>query len=208
MKKILTITVIAISASIPHNTYATTLTLQCAFAETSYNCSIDTQNATLDDATCKNICSTCSGRVTLPAGYISTNGTTYISKQPLIGCPERKPDGFVNQYIRKCSCTLNTTIACDTANGYSGTATFDGSYFSGCTKGGGGIIIGPIGQICGIGEYVADSNCEPCPSFNGVAGTTQLMGKNPITSCYIPSGNVFTDDTGTYTLTDDCHYTE
>ena len=206
MNKILTITLIVIATTIPQSLYAVrNPTLECAFQATENTCPIiDSENVTLDSTTCNNICDTCQGQVTLPTGYITSDGATQTTKMPYTGCPEPVP-GSTTKYVTKCSCDIISTITCDTANGYSGTPTFNGSRFSGCTKEG-EIIIGPKG--CKRGEYLADLNCTPCPSFNSVSGTTQLMGPNKITDCYIPSGNVFTDNTGTYTLTDDCYYTE
>jgi len=49
--------------------------------------------------------------------------------------------------------------------------------------------------------------CTSCPSFNSVAGkSTFTGGRMPITNCYIPANTSFSDSTGTYVFTSNCHH--
>lgn len=64
---------------------------------------------------------------------------------------------------------------------------------------------------CAIGYYGASANgtsgCNRCPSSGGVYGTTANAGSSSITSCYLPSGNAFSDSAGSGTYTGNCYYT-
>lgn len=48
--------------------------------------------------------------------------------------------------------------------------------------------------------------CERCPSSGGVYGTTASSGATSITECFIPSGSLFSDDTGAGIYDGDCYY--
>ena len=62
---------------------------------------------------------------------------------------------------------------------------------------------------CAAGYYGSSTNgstgCTKCPSSGGVAGQS-AAGSIAITSCYIPSGNTFSDSTGSGTYTGNCYY--
>ncbi len=63
-------------------------------------------------------------------------------------------------------------------------------------------------KACLAGYYKSGTsglNCRLCPSFNGVAGASDI-GATSITDCYIASGTILSDTTGTYTYTRDCYY--
>ena len=53
-------------------------------------------------------------------------------------------------------------------------------------------------------------DCKFCPSAGGrINPATSVAGKNNlITSCYIPANATGSDDTGTFTVSNDCYYTE
>lgn len=59
---------------------------------------------------------------------------------------------------------------------------------------------------CKPGYYLSDGDCKRCPSSGGVYGTTADKNTGGITSCYIPSGNSFSDSTGSGTYTGNCYY--
>ena len=62
---------------------------------------------------------------------------------------------------------------------------------------------------CAAGYYGTSTNgstgCTKCPSSGNVAGQS-AAGSIAITSCYIPSGNTFSDSTGSGTYTGNCYY--
>ena len=98
------------------------------------------------------------------------------------------------------SCNItSTTYKC--ASGYYGTAT---SAFAGCTKcpnnatcaGGNGSTF-----VCNSGTYKTSSGCASCP-WPG----TSAAGSTSISSCYIRSGTLGSDDSGSYKYTADCYY--
>ena len=94
---------------------------------------------------------------------------------------------------------ISTTYKC--ASGYYGTAT---SAFAGCTKcpayatcaGGNGST-----YVCNSGTYKTSSGCASCP-WPG----TSAAGSTSISSCYIRSGTLGSDDSGSYKYTADCYY--
>ena len=51
------------------------------------------------------------------------------------------------------------------------------------------------------GQYDSAA-CQPCPED----GLTYTSGAQSITECYLPAGSNFEDNTGYYTLTDDCYW--
>ncbi|MCM1294253.1 MAG: hypothetical protein NC311_01680 [Muribaculaceae bacterium] len=63
-----------------------------------------------------------------------------------------------------------------------------------------------------ISDYL--EGCKKCPATSPVTGApkattdTVLGGTLAITDCYIPMNKTFTDRTGTYKYTSDCHYTK
>ena len=63
---------------------------------------------------------------------------------------------------------------------------------------------------CARGYYGTSTNgtsgCTRCPASGGIYGTTAAAGSTVITSCYIPSGNTFSDSTGSGTYTGNCYY--
>ena len=95
--------------------------------------------------------------------------------------------------------TTSMTYKC--ASGYYGTAT---SAFAGCTKcptnatcaGGNGST-----YVCNSGTYKTSSGCASCP-WPG----TSAAGSTSISSCYIRSGTLGSDDSGSYKYTADCYY--
>lgn len=63
---------------------------------------------------------------------------------------------------------------------------------------------------CSAGYYQssgtgASMTCSRCPSSGGIYGTNSI-GTTSITSCYIPSGTSFSDDSGSGTYTGNCYY--
>lgn len=58
---------------------------------------------------------------------------------------------------------------------------------------------------CAAGYYGVTSNgtsgCTPCPNSG-----TSAQASTSITSCYLPSGTVGSDSTGTYVYTSNCYY--
>lgn len=61
---------------------------------------------------------------------------------------------------------------------------------------------------CKPGYYLYADDCVRCPSSGGIYGTTVDNNTGGITSCYIPSGNSFSDTTGSGTYAGDCYYSE
>lgn len=71
---------------------------------------------------------------------------------------------------------------------------------------------------CNAGYYLTKSllagegmTCKRCPSYkdgngNTAYGTTASNNKNGVTSCYIPSGSTFSDETGKGKYTARCDY--
>lgn len=59
---------------------------------------------------------------------------------------------------------------------------------------------------CKSGYYLSSGKCVRCPSSGGVYGTTKDKNTGGITSCYIPSGNSFSDTTGSGVFTGNCYY--
>ena len=59
----------------------------------------------------------------------------------------------------------------------------------------------------GLAYLNDDDACVQCPALDRVAGQS-AAGSVAVSECYIPAGNTFTDDAGTYTLVGDCYYTE
>ncbi len=62
---------------------------------------------------------------------------------------------------------------------------------------------------CKSGYYKNGDTCLRCPpSLDGVYGTTVDKNTGGRTSCYIPSGNSFSDSTGSGTYMGNCYYSE
>ncbi|MCM1294974.1 MAG: hypothetical protein NC311_05485 [Muribaculaceae bacterium] len=157
-----------------------------------------------DSATCSstsNACTNCTGTITVPTGYKAANNATSVSVQATESCARKDASSLQNIYVKTCSCEpKSTTVTCDTANGYTGTPRISNGAFYGCAK-------QSSTTKCAKGEYLASDHCETCPSLHGVAATTKRIRlQYLITDCYIPKDSVITDETGTYTLTDDCQY--
>lgn len=158
-----------------------------------------------DSATCgstSDACAKCTGTITVPTGYKTANNATKVSVTAKESCATKDNTSLsLNTYVKTCSCEpQSTTVTCDTANGYTGTPYISNGAFYGCAK-------QSSTTTCAQGEYLASDHCEKCPSLHGVAATTtKLRVKYLITDCYIPKDSVITDETGTYTLTDDCKY--
>ena len=159
-----------------------------AFALTGIACYVSScPNRHTADSTCDNICNWCKGTATAPTGYIYKSAliedsySTSVSRNITLECGER---------TYSCTCgdksdtfTMSGTLVCDT--GYYGTPTYTyteryGDYFAGCYR---------------------------CPSSGGVYGTTAGPGATSVTECYIPSGNTFSDDSGSGEYSGDCYYT-
>ncbi|MDE5615523.1 MAG: hypothetical protein K2I81_01680 [Alphaproteobacteria bacterium] len=63
--------------------------------------------------------------------------------------------------------------------------------------------------LCNKGYYgTAMAGCTECPSSGGVKGTTNSVGTEKITGCFIPSGSQASDSTGLYKYQTDCYYAE
>lgn len=62
---------------------------------------------------------------------------------------------------------------------------------------------------CNKGYYGSGQSCTRCPSSSSsiVYGTTAANGATAITECYLPSGTIFSDGTGSGTYAGDCYYT-
>ncbi|MDE5616056.1 MAG: hypothetical protein K2I81_04470 [Alphaproteobacteria bacterium] len=67
-----------------------------------------------------------------------------------------------------------------------------------------------VAYQCAPGYYGKSTNgtsgCTRCPASGGIYGTT-VAGATEITSCHIPANTTMSDDTGAYTFTSDCFYT-
>lgn len=178
MKKILFLTTAIMATG---NTFAITLDTAVCYLSTC-------TNQQTPDSTCDNICSFCSGTATTPDGYVYqpalSTGTyqTSFTRQISLDCGES---------TYSCNCGVygvnnliaTGTLVCDT--GYYGTPTYTyteryGDYFAGCYR---------------------------CPSSGGVYGTTAGPGATSVTECFIPSGNTFSDDSGSGEYSGDCYYT-
>ncbi len=58
--------------------------------------------------------------------------------------------------------------------------------------------------ICNMRQYLdITKTCRDCP---GDGTTGKIGGGKDITDCYLPAGTTGSDSTGTYTYTEDCHY--
>lgn len=108
-----------------------------------------------------------------------------------------------------CSCKSEVTgYRC--ATGYYGTAT---SARAGCTvcpenatcTGGNDSTFS-----CNVGYYknAAGDGCEPCPEHVESGAQTSSAGVVDVTGCYVPSSSTWTDEKGTLSFEEDCHYTE
>lgn len=60
-------------------------------------------------------------------------------------------------------------------------------------------------SVAGVGVL---NNCKRCPSSGGVYGTSVAGNGTAITSCYIPTTSMLTDDAGAYQYTSNCYYSE
>ena len=65
---------------------------------------------------------------------------------------------------------------------------------------------GTVYTACKPGYYLDSGDCVRCPSSGGVYGTTVDKNTGGITSCYIPSGNSFSDSSGSGTYSGNCYY--
>ena len=115
-----------------------------------------------------------------------------------------------NEWQQYCGIASTNGITCTYRNGTGQcTCNTSGMMFQhgrGCVSSGGG-------RLCQSGYYGTNGNCTPCPTADGftiksAGSTTGGNGGGPtqITHCYIPSGSTATDNTGTWTYTNDCHY--
>ncbi len=77
------------------------------------------------------------------------------------------------------------------------------------------MIKGPLIEYCRCdkGYYMSSGNatdgagaCSRCPSFNGVAGQTNLWNLSSISDCCLPAGTAFSDDTGSGNFYEKCCY--
>jgi len=64
---------------------------------------------------------------------------------------------------------------------------------------------------CNIGYWAAEYSCHRCDSLPRADGGTQYgqtpaAGRYQYTSCYVPSGVKYKDNTGTYEFTSNCNY--
>ncbi len=80
---------------------------------------------------------------------------------------------------------------------FSGTAMAD---FSTCTT-------TYVYTVCNTGYYLANNACNRCPDQDGATGTTVASNSGGKTSCYMPTSASMTDNTGTYSFTANCYYT-
>lgn len=61
---------------------------------------------------------------------------------------------------------------------------------------------------CNRGYFKNGNYCTRCPAMGTTYGTTKIIGATDITQCYISAGTIGSDETGTFTYTNDCYYTE
>ncbi len=190
---------LTLAISLPQTTYAITLEpglgeLTCRYVACTYGTPDTTCNSSLDCVNCNN------GIVTTRNGITTTTTGTWTA----INCPT-----YNTTATYSCACRdQNTTHKC--ASGYYGTAT---SSSAGCTAcpsnatcaGGNGSTF-----VCAKGYYKDGTSCSPCPSSDGIAGTTASTGATSITSCYLPSGSTRafsdTNGSGTETISSNCYY--
>ncbi|MBQ8294705.1 MAG: hypothetical protein IJX89_04950 [Alphaproteobacteria bacterium] len=59
---------------------------------------------------------------------------------------------------------------------------------------------------CKPGYYLESGDCKQCPPSGDVYGTTVDNNTGDITSCYLPSGTAFSDETGSGIYNTDCYY--
>lgn len=125
-------------------------------------------------------------------------------------CCANCPFEYGASAIYDANCTSSTF--CNNCSGTITVSIINGVCTPTCNSGGDdGPIINPdnpdlpIIGVCEKNQYKGFRNqCSDCP--NG--GTTGIRGGgDSITDCYLPKGTTGTDATGTYTFTDDCHYT-
>lgn len=191
MKQLITTAVICAACT---NAYG--LGFQCYFVPSE--CSMAQA-----DSSCADICTTSvcprGQSAKLPAGY--TGSVT-------IGVQTQCND--TNSYSCKCGMSTASKLSC--ASGYYGTPQYvyyRGDAFSGCVKcPANTATCSGTTFTCARGYYKDGNKCTRCPSSDGVYGTTALSGATSITQCYIPSGSQMSDNTGTYTYTSNCYYSE
>lgn len=131
------------------------------------------------DDTCDDICTWCkNASITAPTGYVVK--ANYAGTIGTSVSPDIAAE-CNDDGTYSCTCTISSlqTLLCDT--GYYGTPT-----------------------VTYTERYGASfQGCYSCPS----SGTTAGQGATAVTECYIPSGNTFTDETGSGEFTGDCYYT-
>lgn len=135
-------------------------------------------------------------------------GRAYAANCPVPGCQLASPD---SSCIRSDCCSSVTTGP--NASGIMQTVTTklevagvgcptSGTYSCICST-------GVATYFCAPGYYgksnaIGTGGCTRCPDGHTSAGGNGTT----ITSCYIPSGTSFSDDTGSGTYTNDCYWAE
>ena len=186
MKKIIPIIgVVAMTIPIAPPSYGISTGLNCC---SMGMCPISCGASTTYDSRCTNttFCTSCKTSTRTANGI-----TTTTNRNMTATCS--------NCHVTPSCKITSTTYKC--ASGYYGTAT---SAFAGCTKcptnatcaGGNGST-----YVCNSGTYKTSSGCASCP-WPG----TSAAGSTSISSCYIRSGTLGSDDSGSYKYTADCYY--
>lgn len=165
---------------------------------------------------CRNICDTCpTTGYTLPTGYVLSNGSAGTASVVRVGCATQTtpsdPQYGLYTYKKECTCEPRDTVVCNESLGYTGTPIYLGNQsWSGCTRDGMGFL-----PLCAKGKYYVEENllCRTCPKYDSdgdglfeTVTTTELMGANSLTDCYVPKDIEFTNSAGTYTFTENCHH--
>lgn len=65
---------------------------------------------------------------------------------------------------------------------------------------------GTIYTSCKPGYYLSAGDCIRCPSSGGVYGTTADYNTGGIISCYLPTGTIGADTSGSWEYTQNCYY--
>lgn len=174
----------------------------CQIYTICYNASGSTPSSCKQDN--NTACTQCNAR----SPVTSTNSSTHVITTDRYGW--KATCGSSGEWI-SCSCQIvSSTYAC--ASGYYGSPTSSTSTAcKACVAN--ATCPGGTSFVCNRGYYKNGDACSRCPNTPStwsptVTGTTSSTGATANTECYIPSGNKFTDDVGSFELTGNCQYVD